>query len=284
MRPEVAQLFDAMAGTYDQLEPWYEHLYARLHAIIRAELAPRAGMDRRALDAGCGTGFQTAILSDLGFQSHGVDRSAGLLKVARAQRASAAFVRGDLHALPYHDESFDVVSCCGSTLSLVEAPGLTLAEIGRVMRPGALLVLECEHKWSLDLAWALLSSLTRDALGYGVPLKTLCQQLAGPLRDGCRLPYPVAPASGDGVSWHLRLFTESELAALLGRAGLRLRRTWGIHMLTNLIPSTVLHRERLPRSLATCYRMLCGLDGLLERAWVAQRVANSLVIVAEKST
>ena len=38
---EAARLFDAMADAYDGLEPWYEHLYARLHAILRGAL-PRA--------------------------------------------------------------------------------------------------------------------------------------------------------------------------------------------------------------------------------------------------
>ena len=65
MSSTVADLFDAMAATYDDLEPWYEHFYARLHAILRAELGP-APAGARALDAGCGTGFQSAILTDLG--------------------------------------------------------------------------------------------------------------------------------------------------------------------------------------------------------------------------
>jgi len=31
----VEQVFDRMAADYHQLEPWYEHLYARVHAILR---------------------------------------------------------------------------------------------------------------------------------------------------------------------------------------------------------------------------------------------------------
>src|SRR5687767_6234360 len=155
-----------MAGSYDELEPWYEHLYERMHAIIRAVLGPApAG---RALDAGCGTGFQTALLRDLGFVAHGVDLSAGLLTVARTKLPTAPLARADLEALPYADGCMDAITCCGSTLSFVERPGRAVAELGRVLRPGGTLVLEYEHKWSLDLAWTLVSALTGDSLGYHV--------------------------------------------------------------------------------------------------------------------
>ena len=79
--------FDAMAAGYEVLEPWYEHLYARLHTVLRAELTPPADVARpRALDAGCGTGFQTGILDEMGYAVHApgpVARAA----VHRAQEA-----------------------------------------------------------------------------------------------------------------------------------------------------------------------------------------------------
>jgi hypothetical protein len=57
---------------------------------------------------------------------------------------------------------------------------------------------------------------------------------------------------------------------------------WGIHVLTNLIPSTVLHRERLTRPLATLYRILCTVDDGLRRLPGATRLANSLVVLARR--
>ena len=114
MSSTVADIFDAMAATYDDLEPWYEHFYARLHAILRAELGqvPPAG---RALDAGCGTGFQSAILTDLGWTTHGIDLSAGLLAVARQrlygagqlaiERAGAQAADDDADAMGDHVRS-----------------------------------------------------------------------------------------------------------------------------------------------------------------------------------
>ena len=90
--------FDAMAASYDVLEPWYEHLYAELHRILRSTLSP-AAHGARALDAGCGTGFQTAILAELGYQPYGLDVSVASLSVARGRLPASHFVCGDLGRL-----------------------------------------------------------------------------------------------------------------------------------------------------------------------------------------
>jgi SAM-dependent methyltransferase len=267
--------FDAMAATYETLEPWYEHLYDVLHALVRTELAPPAdGSPRRALDAGCGTGFQAAVLESLGFRTHGLDRSAGLLGVARRQRVPAVLTRGNIEMLPYEAETFGAVTCCGSTLSFVDAPASALAEIGRVLRPGGLLLLECEHRFSLDLLWAAVSSVTGDPLGYGLRPRDVWRQLSEGGDGGCRVPYP-----GYGP---LRLFRIREIRALLEGAGLEPVRIWGIHILTNLIPSTLLHREHLGRPLAAFYRILCWMDDGVRRLPASARLANSLVVLARK--
>ena len=269
---DVTRRFDAMAPEYDVLEPWYEHLYARVHAILARTLAPAAdGRRPRALDAGCGHGFQTAILHDLGYETHGVDLASALLALARRTVPGAWLARADITALPYPNDRFDVVSCCGSTLSFVHDPDRALREMGRVLRPGGRLLLECEHKWSLDLAWAAASALTGDALGYRTPIRTLVRALRRPFRAPLTLPYPEYGT--------LTLFSERDLRARLARAGLRPERAWGIHALTNLIPSTVLHRPRLSRPLAAVYRLLCALD----TACAPAAIANSLVVLAVKS-
>jgi SAM-dependent methyltransferase len=272
MGDAIARLFDAMAPEYDVLEPWYEHFYTRLHAILAVALAsPPDGRRRRALDAGCGHGFQTALLQALGYETHGVDLAAALLDLARARVPRAELACADVMALPYPDGSFDVVSCCGSTLSFVTDPDRALAELARVLRPGGRLLLECEHKWSLDLAWTAVSALTRDALGYGTTVGTLWRALRRPLRAPIVLPYP-----GYGA---LTLFSARDLRRRLAAVGLRAERAWGIHAITNLIPSTVLHRPRLPRPLAALYRVLRAIDTVIAPA----SLANSLVVLAVKA-
>jgi SAM-dependent methyltransferase len=267
--------FDVMAESYESLEPWYEHLYDALHAIVRTELAPQPERPQPlALDAGCGTGFQAAVLTALGYRAHGLDISAGLLAVARQRSEHVVLTRGTIEALPYPDETFDVVTCCGSTLSFVGTPARAVAEMGRVLRPGGRLLLECEHRFSLDLVWSALSSVTGDRLGYGLRPGDVWRQITARDGAGCRIHYP-----GYGS---LRLFTVGEVFALLDAAGLEPSRTWGIHMLTNLIPSTVLHGARLPRFLGRLYRILCRVDEGLRRMPAAARLANSLVVLARR--
>jgi MPBQ/MSBQ methyltransferase len=271
----AARLFDAMAQDYERLEPWYEHLYARLHAILATHLAPRArGGYPRALDAGCGTGFQAKILRSLGYETHGADISAGLLAVAQRSMPGVALVHADLAALPYADAVFDAVSCAGSTLSFVGDPSRAVAELARVLRPGGRLLLECEHKWSLDLAWALASALAGDVLGYGVSARALCRALLRPPRAPIVLPYP-----GYGM---LTLFTAADLRHRLAAVGLRWERAWGIHAVTNVIPSTVLHRDQLSPPLGVLYRTLCRLDAALSGRAPARALANSLVVIATR--
>jgi SAM-dependent methyltransferase len=265
-----------MAASYDDLEPWYEHLYAVLHDLMRAELAPPAGSGSpRALDAGCGTGFQTAILRELGYETLGLDLSAGLLHVARQRCAGARFLRGDVATLPCRDESVDLVVSCGSTLSFVPRPERAFGEIARVLRPGGRAFLEVEHRWSLDLPWRLASSVAGDVLGYGVTVREARRAFARPLREGVWIDYPGYP--------RLRLFTRRELGRFLGQAGLTPVRTWGLHSVTNVIPSTVLHHAPLHRMTEVFYRTLRSLDRALAATRLACGLSNSLVILAAKA-
>jgi MPBQ/MSBQ methyltransferase len=271
----AGRFFDAMAASYDDLEPWYEHLYGVLHGLVRAELAPRARSRRlRALDAGCGTGFQTAILLELGYETLGVDVSAGLLDVAQRRLAAARFLRADLEALPCRDAAFDVAVSCGSTFSFLGDPARALREVARVVRPGGSLLLEVEHRWSLDLLWRLASSVTGDPLAYGVAPVEARRAFGRPLAGGIWIDYPGYPP--------LRLFTRSELGGLVAAAGLAPLRWWGIHSATNLVPSTVLHRPRLGRTFARIYRALTRIDQRLAGTPLGRGAANSLVVLARK--
>ena len=267
--------FDAMAASYDDLEPWYEHLYGVLHGLVRAEVAPPAGAQRpRALDAGCGTGFQTAILLELGYETLGVDLSAGLLGVARKRCVGARLLQGDLAALPCRDATVDLVVSCGSTLSFVADRGRAVRELARVLRPGGRLLLEVEQRWSLDLLWRLASSVTGDPLGYGATPADACRAFGRPLASGIWIDYPGYP--------RLRLFTRRELEGLLTGVGLAPIRWWGIHSVTNVVPSTLLHRPRLHWMLAHLYGVLARIDRGLARTPIGRGAANSLVVLARK--
>src|SRR6266496_788744 len=93
------------------------------------------------LDLGCGDGTHLARLATGGL-AVGVDTSLPLLRIAHESSPVAA---GEGEHLPFRDRSFDLVYV-SHVLHHAAAPGVLLAEVARVLRPGGklLLIETCE--------------------------------------------------------------------------------------------------------------------------------------------
>ncbi|MFE7558878.1 methyltransferase domain-containing protein [Kitasatospora sp. NPDC057500] len=122
-----------------------------LAGLLHADTAYPPGS--RVLEAGCGVGAQTVHLLDSspGALLTAADVSADSLAKARARvaaHAPGANVRwhhGDLHRLPFADDSFDHVFVC-FVLEHLADPAAALAALRRVLRPGGTLtVIEGDH-------------------------------------------------------------------------------------------------------------------------------------------
>jgi ubiquinone/menaquinone biosynthesis C-methylase UbiE len=105
--------------------------------------------DVHILDVGCGTGEITARLAELYPRASlvGVDLIAGHLEAARVRCAGlggrVAFREADAFALPFADDTFDLV-VCRHMLQAVPRPDAAMAEMVRVLRPGGRLHLLVE--------------------------------------------------------------------------------------------------------------------------------------------
>src|SRR6187549_824761 len=84
----------------DQQVPTYEE------ALRRVDL--RTG--DLVLDIGCGVGAFLRLVSDRGGKPFGIDASQALLDLARERLPHADLRLGDMEALPYTDDSFDLVT------------------------------------------------------------------------------------------------------------------------------------------------------------------------------
>jgi SAM-dependent methyltransferase len=95
----------------------------------------RLGVDAgdRLLDVACGSGLAIELARLRGANCSAIDASARLVAVARDRNPECDIRVGDMHALPWDQASFDVVTSFRGIWATT--PG-AVAEIHRVLRPG----------------------------------------------------------------------------------------------------------------------------------------------------
>jgi SAM-dependent methyltransferase len=115
----------------DQQVPTYEA------ALERVDLQP----GHSVLDIGCGVGAFLRLVAARDACPFGLDASEALLEVARERLPDADLRVGDMEALPYDDDTFDLV-CGFSSFFFANDIGVALREAGRVAKPGAPVVIQ----------------------------------------------------------------------------------------------------------------------------------------------
>ncbi len=148
-----------MRVVYHHLAPLHDPLLAGTFRVVlgerlsdaRATILQRLGAQpgERVLEVGTGTGRNALGLASAGVDYVGVDLAPGMLRIARrrlarAGRSDVPLALADAHALPFRDQSFDRVLHVGAVNSFRD-PERALAELARVARPGAALVLVDEQ-------------------------------------------------------------------------------------------------------------------------------------------
>lgn len=116
----------------------------------------------RMLDVGCGAGLSTRMAAERGASVTGLDASEGLIAVARRLAPEIEYTVGEMEALPFEDQSFDIVTSFNA-FQYAENIGNTLREARRVLRPGARVAMlvwgrpeECQHAETLKAAGSCL--------------------------------------------------------------------------------------------------------------------------------
>jgi ubiquinone/menaquinone biosynthesis C-methylase UbiE len=181
------------------------------------------------LDVPCGFGRHSVPLARAGLNVVGVDRSSALLEEARRRAGGERwpkFVQADYRELPQADESFDAALNLFSSLGYLgdEDDTRVLAEIRRVLRPGGRLVLEIMHRDALvlrfrDTSWHMV--------GEGRLL--LEQRTFDPAAGVAQTTQTLVEPGGqrDSRTFSLRVYTATELTAMLARAGFEDARCYG---------------------------------------------------------
>ena len=115
----------------DQQSPTYEA------ALERLDVRPGDSV----LDIGCGVGTFLRLVKDRGARPSGLDASAALIELARERLPDADLRVGEMEALPYENDTFDLVTGFNSFFfadDIVRA----VREAGRVAKPGAPVVIQ----------------------------------------------------------------------------------------------------------------------------------------------
>ena len=294
----VADIFNEMAGEYDEIRDlWYAWLYSRLHFIIAKDVI-KMYSPKTVLDVGCGTGFQSFLHAAAGASVVGIDIAEDLIKVARRKASSfnpnsgivlfpvyfdfvdrynklisdlliekvraskftpPIFKVADAVNLPFPDNTFDHVNCCGSTLSFVEKHQQALSEIARVLRPGGTFLLEVESRWNIDLFWMLIDCFLKGRLGYQTPIKEALRAIFTPPSEYISVDYPFGDPQ-NSVYMKIKLFTEGGLNHELSNLGFKVLKRYSIHSMTNLIPSPYLDTNDPPKWLINLFTFYASIE------------------------
>ena len=133
-------------------EPWFLPIYRNVLQQIRLT------EDHSVLDAGCGAGMFSSMAVKAGARLIGVDAASGLLEVARRRNPDNNFLEEDLEALPFSDNTFDVVTGFNS-FQYAGSFDKALAEASRVLKHGGHLVLAIWAKPELSDATNILKAI-----------------------------------------------------------------------------------------------------------------------------
>jgi SAM-dependent methyltransferase len=115
------------ADTWEGAAGWGIPVYE--HVLDRA----RIGDGVRVLDCGCGAGRFAVLAAQRGAVVAGIDASAELVEIAAARVPDGEFRAGDMEALPWNSDTFDVVTGF-SAFQFADDKVRALREAGRVAR------------------------------------------------------------------------------------------------------------------------------------------------------
>lgn len=137
-----------------QKERWrYFLLTQERTAPAAAQLVKHAGIraDQRVLDVACGTGVVSVTAARKGARVMGLDLTPELLERANENASLAGvdvtFIEGDVEALPFEDDSFDVVTSQFGHI-FAPRPDVAIGEMLRVLRRGGTLAI---NTWASEM-------------------------------------------------------------------------------------------------------------------------------------
>jgi D-aspartate ligase len=127
--------------------------------ISALDLRPNA----RILEVGCGAGLTSIALAQSGYTVDALDSTALMLQLARNDAVEQGvqdriqLLSGDVHALPFQPQTFDLVIALG-VIPWLHSELVALQEMQRVLKPGGYLLVTADNNARLNRILDPLSS------------------------------------------------------------------------------------------------------------------------------
>ena len=131
------------AARQDEIQAWFDETYTtRGLSYLRPEeayevfptlLEARPG--EHLLDIACGPGQLLKVAVTKGLVATGIDLSPAAIALCQKRVPTAEATVANAEALPFADNTFDLVTCLGSLERMLDRPRV-LGEVKRVLRPG----------------------------------------------------------------------------------------------------------------------------------------------------
>jgi SAM-dependent methyltransferase len=219
------EVFEAEEYLYFYEDTLREEDTAKQVDFLARELPLSPG--ERVLDLGCGHGRHANELARRGHQVLGVDMVMGFLDIARADARDAGltvdYALGDVRGLGI-EASFEHAVSLFDAFGFLDDEGNAdyLRSVAQALVPGGSLLLDVRNR-----DWVARSILPVTVLDKGEDMmvdRHAFDTATGRLVD--RRTY-VRGGKVRTVTFSIRLYAPTELAALLAATGFRVERTWG---------------------------------------------------------
>jgi len=270
--------YNQMANEYDDLWVYDKAIYDQMHPVLiqYAVKLPKT----KVLDVGCGTGAQSLIMAELGFDVCGIDISSGLLRKAkeklRKNRCSAEFIQSSCTDLPFQKKTFDVEVCFYNVINHVPEYEVALKEMSRVLKRNGLMFLQVDKTSMIDIFYEVLDYILGGKLGYHETKENIVNHILHHNRN-----YVITWAEENYISLKCWRFSPAQIERFFRNESLQIRAKIGMKILQSLIPWSL--ETSSIRSIKTIVSFLGKLDKKISRRWPFNSIGLGTIYVLQKT-
>lgn len=283
----ICNYYNKYAPDYDVSDEWYSYYYNNLKNILFDLFGNNSLEKKRVLDIGCGTGIFTEIFSVLNANVTGIDIAENMINIANfrlsKENLSGKCIKGDAENIPFTNNYFDVVFCCGDVLDYIEDDINALSEMHRVLKPGGLILIGVGNRIHLGVIWYFLSYLFPKKIKYNLKISEIGKMMFNCLQNKY-INFPHINNNGNIEYIPLRSYSYNEIKDHFLHLGIKIKIYFGFHIVTGLIPYTLTSNKKCNPTIRTITRLLIELDKRFIDKIPFNRFGAHLLFIGEKVT